>query len=375
MIRFGNYSLPLTLMIYIGKQYFIGVIGVGVVLVAISGLFDMIELFRRASGKEGVTALLVVSMTVFKLPTLVQQLLPLIILFGGLLSFTKLAKARELVIARSVGISVWQILMSPFIISILIGITLLIAFNPISASLYEKFETMESKFIERKQTNIEISSTGLWLRDIMQDQLMVINAAGIKNGIDRNDQNHLLNVIVYKFDEKENFMYRLDAPEMILEEGKWRLPSVLYSAAGQAPSMKLDYTEPTMMLPNSIEKNFASSESLSFWELQDYIKRMKEAGFRTVSYQLQWYSLLASPFLLGAMSLIAAVFTLRSGRTQKLVWVLTGGLVAGFTLFLATHILNALGLSQSIPVAMAGWIPALVSLAFAISMLIHLEDG
>lgn len=361
---------PLLLMRYIGKHYFVHIAGIGIGLIVIAGLFDMVELFRRSTGKEGITPATVILMTALKLPVLIQQLLPFIILFSGLISFSKLTKAREFIIARSVGISVWQILLFPFIISLAVGVILISAFNPIAAKMYQQYETLDSKLLSLKKSTIEVSATGIWLRDQVQDQSFILNAAAVGN-----DQNHLKNTVFYIFDENGDFKHRLDASEARLIDNAWLLKQASLSQPGDAPQQLINVRVPSNLTAKTIEQNFTSDESMSFWDLPDYINQLTKAGFNTVIYQLKWHSLLSTPLLLGAMVLIAAIFTLRSSRTQKLSLILLGGLFTGFAFFLATHILNALGLSQKIPVILAGWLPAIIALAIAISMLIHLEDG
>ena len=51
------------------------------------------------------------------------------------------------------------------------------------------------------------------------------------------------------------------------------------------------------------------------------------------------------------------------------------GVGAGFLLYFLSNFVFALGLSAKIPVILAGWAPAGVSLMLGTAMLLHLEDG
>ena len=362
--------MPSRLMRYIGRHYFNHLAGTAGALIFIAGLFDMIELFRRSTGKEAVTAATVIQMTFYKLPVLVQELLPFIVLFGGLISFFKLTRAKELIVARSVGISIWQILAAPVMISFFCGIFLVVMLNPIAASFYQAFERMENRLLELKKSDIEISRTGLWLRDVQQNRASILNSEAIEGNI-----HHLKQVVFYRFDEEQQFLYRLTADEAILQEQSWYFPQVVLNAPGKPAQSIIDHREPTNLSLKTIEQNFASQEALSFWDLPDYINQLQNAGFNTAHYRLKWHSLLATPLLLGAMALIAAIFTIRAVRVQRLTIILLGGVTTGFGLFLFTKLLNALGLNQTIPVIVAGWFPACAALLVAVGLLLHLEDG
>ena len=73
--------------------------------------------------------------------------------------------------------------------------------------------------------------------------------------------------------------------------------------------------------------------------------------------------------------LVAATFSLRMQRRGGAVMLLVSGVAAGFLLYFVSDIVFALGLSAKIPVLLAAWTPAGVSMIFGASMLLHLEDG
>jgi lipopolysaccharide export system permease protein len=79
--------------------------------------------------------------------------------------------------------------------------------------------------------------------------------------------------------------------------------------------------------------------------------------------------------LLCAMVLVAATFSLRMQRGGGATLMIIGGVASGFLLYFISNIVFALGLSAKLPVLLAAWTPAGISLIFGVSMLLHLEDG
>jgi len=102
---------------------------------------------------------------------------------------------------------------------------------------------------------------------------------------------------------------------------------------------------------------------------------LEKAGFSAVRHRLYWHSLMAAPFLMSAMVLIAATFTLRQARRGGVSFIIGGGVLTGFILYFFSDVVFALGLSDSIPVMLAAWTPSGVTTLLGLAMLLHLEDG
>ncbi|HEX3411592.1 MAG TPA: LptF/LptG family permease, partial [Stellaceae bacterium] len=124
-----------------------------------------------------------------------------------------------------------------------------------------------------------------------------------------------------------------------------------------------------------IEESFASPDTMSFWDLPGFIELLEQSGFPAQRHRLHFNVLLARPFLLCAMVLVAATFSLRMQRRGGATLMIVGGVASGFLLYFVSDIVFALGLSTKIPVTLAAWTPTGVSLIFGTSMLLHLEDG
>src|SRR5260370_35257150 len=112
-----------------------------------------------------------------------------------------------------------------------------------------------------------------------------------------------------------------------------------------------------------------------FWDLPGYIAWLEQSGFPAQRHRLHFNVLLARPFLLCAMVLVAATFSLRMQRRGGATLMIVGGVVAGFLLYFLSDIIFALGLSAKVPVTLAAWPPPVGSLIFVASLLRLLEDA
>lgn len=365
-------NISRTLSVYMGRQFLFWLTCVFLTLLAIVAMFDIVELLRRASGKQEVSTDVLVQMSLLKLPHLVQDMLPFAVLLGGMLCFWKMAKANELVISRAAGVSAWQFLLAPLVITFMAGIMLITAFNPFAAAMRSQYETMESKYLGKNKTEFAVSETGVWLRQGRQDARAVVHARTV---VGSGDEARLEDVIVFQLEGDDKFVGRIDADTAILRQGYWELQNAFVSTPGGDTKQTEVYRLATELTMEGIQDSFASADTLSFWELPKFIGTMEEAGFNATAHRLYLHSLLATPALLCAMVLVAAIFSIKVSRRSSTGMMIIGGVVSGFVLFFFTNVVQALGLSMSIPAVFAAWMPAGVAMMLGITALLHLEDG
>ncbi|MDP7045144.1 MAG: LPS export ABC transporter permease LptG [Alphaproteobacteria bacterium] len=362
--------LSMTLSAYIGRQFFFWCGGIFLSLTSIIFMLDLVELMRRASSKQQATLDIIAQMALLKIPLMAQEIIPFVVLFGGMLVFSRLTRAHELVVARAAGVSVWQFLLPALVIAFLIGCFSVMVFNPFASITTSRFEHLESRYLRGKSSLLAVSSTGLWLRQSDKNGQSIIHAQRVLS-----EGFQLQDVIIFLLEDEDKFAGRIDASTATLDNGNWQLANAWITAPNTPPRFKTDYRVKTELTFEKIQESFASPETMSFWNLPDFIKVMENAGFSALRHRLHWYTLLALPFLLCAMVLIAATFSLRLVRHGGTALIVAGGIFVGFFFYLFSDLVYALGLSSSLPVMLAAWSPVGISVLLGLAMLMHLEDG
>lgn len=367
-------KLTATLGRYVSLLYFRNTALLLLALLGVVYLFDTVELIRRASKFQDFPLSLVFQMSLLKLPEVGQILFPFAVLFGAMFTFWQLNRRHELVVVRSAGFSVWQMLGPVIIVAGIIGVFLVTVINPIGALLLGKYEQLERSYLSYENSQIVVIKGGLWLRQDFADErdqgYVVLNAERVKQ-----PEWSLESLKVFYFDDADLFLQRIDASEAVLEAEEWVFKdAVVHDADGQK-SFHERYALPTHLTLRDVQDSFSSPSSMSFWQLPGYIKTLEETGFNTSSLRVHYQSLLAQPFLFIAMVLLAATVSMRPPRMHGGAMLLTAGVFIGFVVFFLSSFLQALGASQQIPVALSAWAPALICLMLGISMIIALEDG
>jgi len=367
-------KLPWTLFHYIARHFLLGILLALFGLVAISMLIDIVELIRRASGRQEVPFSVILELSLLRIPYLAEKLTPYAVLIGSMLALTRLTRTHELVVARSAGVSVWQFLTPAIAVVMGLGIFIATAFNPIAAVLLLRYEHIEGKYMTGTPSLLSISSSGLWLRQIERDMGDVGEHIIYTMRVSQNTM-QFANVIVFTFDTQHKFTERLDAERAVLEDGNLHLFDVTRSIPGHPPQELVDVQLPTTLTLTHIQDSFASPETMSFWHLPSFITMLENAGFSALRHRLYWHSLLAAPFLLAGTVFVAAVFSLRLPRRGKIGLLVVAGITTGFLMHFFTDIIFALGSAGTVPVMLAAWTPAIVVTMIGAVLLLHLEDG
>jgi lipopolysaccharide export system permease protein len=362
-----------TLTWYFGKHVLIAILGILALLIGLILIGDTIELLRRAGGRPDATVGIVFQMATSRIPFMTEKVLPFAVLFGSMFSFWKLTGNQELVVTRAAGVSAWQFLLPPIMCAILLGSIQVMALNPLSSILLQRYETLEARYLQGNSSVMNLSSNGLWLRQGTQDGQAVIYAREVRG--QATDRVDLRNVTVFRFQNADDFTTRIDAQRAVLEPGTWRFYDAWTFHPGQASEFSSELMLPTNLTARKIQDSFASPETMSFWDLKPFINLLERAGFNATRHRIHFHSLLSRPLLLCAMVLIAAAFCLKFSRRRRASLVIGGGVATGFILYFCTDVISALGVSGGIPPVLSAWAPAGISLLLGVSTLLHLEDG
>jgi lipopolysaccharide export system permease protein len=361
------------LSFYIGRHFFLAFLATLAVISGLILVFDIIELARRAAGRQGVGFGLLLQMALMKLPMMMQSLLPFAVMVGGMIVFWRLTRSRELVVTRAAGVSVWQFLTPVMALVIVVGVLNVVAFNPLASSLFARYEEMQDKMLLRQSNPLSFAQgSGLWLRETSRNTQAIIHSSHARQD---GFKLYLRGVNIFIL-EDSRFTRRYDAVTARIADGEIELEKVTIMVPGRPTEERDRLRLGTTLTISKIQDNFASPETMSFWELPGFISFFESSGFSAHKHRMHFQSLLASPLLLVSMVLVAAVFALRPNlRAGGVALRIAGGVSAGFLFYFFSKVVFALGLSTTLPPGLAAWSPSVVTLLVGMSTLFHLEDG
>jgi lipopolysaccharide export system permease protein len=297
-------------------------------------------------------------------------MLPFAILLGGVATFVRLSRSRELVATRAAGVSAWDFLLPPLTVAVLIGVFTVTVFTPVSAKMFAEFAGLEARYVKGEESQLSVSGNGLWLRQGDAQQQSVIHALRVAD-----QGEHLEDVLVLLYGAGDRFTGRIDAKSAQLKNHFWVLKDAFVSDTKGVPVHHDQYSLATTLTPEQIVESSTAPDALSFWDLPGYIRAAQAAGFSASRYQLYLYTLYALPALFAAMVFMAASFSLRPGRETGVAKVILFSATCGFAVFFFQDLTSVLGRSGAVPILLAATAPALASILIGMTLVFSQEDG
>jgi lipopolysaccharide export system permease protein len=356
-----------TLSRYFGLRFLNAVFAVFISAMSLVAMIDFMEMLRRTGDMKDVSSLLVAKITAFRLLFVTERIIPFAVLIGAMACYLNLSRRLELVVARSAGISAWQFIAPALLISLLIGTLATTVYNPLSAILRERSVRLEDALFNGGGQG---AGGHFWVRQRSDEGKAIISAkASRSQGIE------LGGVSIFRYDEADHFRDRIEAKSATLESGFWRLDGVRIHATGIPPAELDTYRLKTTLTPEQVRENFATPETVPFWELSSYIQLAENAGLAASAYRLQYYQLLVQPFYFASMVLLAAAVSLRFFRFGGVQKMVLGGIAGGFFLFVLAKITGDLSKAGLMPPLLAAALPALFGGVTGLVALLYQEDG
>jgi lipopolysaccharide export system permease protein len=359
-----------TLGRYFAGRFVISALGVFASIFVLLVLVDYIEMVRKTSGLVSASAVTVAETSLFRVPQLLEKMMPFCILIGAMTCYLALSRRLELVVARAAGVSAWQFISPALASAIVLGILATTAYNPMSANLSELSKRMEAELFGSAPGGGIQDATGFWINQVNSDGQVIINAArSERQGV------RLTGLTLFRFDTKAQFKERIEAREATLEEGRWLFKSVRRYSLDGPPVDQGSFTLATSLTPAQVRNSFSTPETVSFWQLPSYIRSSESSGFATAGYRLQYHKLIAQPFLLAAMVMLAAAVSLRFFRFGGVQKMVLSGVGAGFLLYVLSKVTEDLSKAELMHPIAAAWLPVFVGGLTGFLALLYQEDG
>lgn len=361
-----------TLFFYFSRVFWLWLgVACGVLSAAVL-LFGSLELIRRFIGKTTLSLSLLGEMVFLQVPGYLEILLPFLVLLATLITFWKLNHSLEMTIARSAGLSLFQIL-GGFALNIAcLALLNLLIFDPIAAATTRRYELLQATHIRGQSSQLAISETGLWLREVLPTRQTIMRSQSVQL-----KRRTFSDVTFFNFTPEGDYESRVDAAHAVLGKKTWELSEVTQWDRDNQPK-KLDVLAfPTKLTLKKIQESSSPPQSFSFWQLPYFIKMLEKSGISSLLYRIYWHSLIAKIGAMLAMCLIGAVFMIRppAHRNSKTVLLLGGSVLVGFLFHFSNDISYALGLGGKMPLLLSVWSPSLIAILLSSSILLHFEDG
>jgi lipopolysaccharide export system permease protein len=360
----------ITLARYFAVRFFVAAAAVFAGIFVLVGLVDYIDLIRKAANVTTAPASQLALISLYRVPQIMERLLPFSVLTGAMACYFGLSRRMELVVARGAGLSVWQIITPAILVALAVGVFGTVVYNPVSASLREASKRIEAQVFGQTESVLEGYDSGYWVRQRGTEGESILNARQ-----SREQGLKLASITAFTYNAAGEFKERIEAQEAELTPGAWRLSQARVYAPNALPLSFESYMLPTKLTREQVAESFAAPDTVGFWHLPTYIRFAEDSGLAAAGYKLQYQLLIARPFLLAAMILLAASVSLRAFRFGGVPQRILIGVAAGFALYVLSKLTEDLSKADLLHPLLAAWLPIAAGGLSGLLVLLHEEDG
>ena len=376
IIQNKKQGVSMTLAIYFGKRYLISFIRVFLSIVLLVLLFDFLTNLNRLNGIEAqIWNALILSL--LRTTTYLSLAMPLIIMLSALAFSVSLSRTNEFIVLRASGVSALKGLFSVILSAFFLGLISIFILDPLAGKMIGYYDIKLDKLRSKEQSQVLINDNGYWMRQATLSGHQIIKAVSVSN----NGQ-ILHQVTVFNYDKNGLVTERFFSENAVLENNELLLRNTIKWSDNKIKTNPIIANEKikklkikTEITPAQLLDGYASPETISPWNMNKQIKKVKSSGFSVLKYQSKKMEQYARPFLFIVMVILGTVFTLQNSRSRNIGISVVLAVASGFFLHFFQNFCTTLGRSGEIPLIVATWSPIISIGLIAMTLFLHYEDG
>ncbi|MFH0926507.1 MAG: LPS export ABC transporter permease LptG [bacterium] len=335
---------------YITKEFFKILL---IILLAFVCIYLIVDLFDHVDNlvNNHLPISVLVKYLIFKIPLIFFQVSPVAMLLSTLLLLGNFIKYNEIVSLKASGVSVYRLTI-PFIV---LGLVICIGnfvLNEIVIPPSAMIMDYNEKLLRGRAVQQPLTQNKIWY--VSKD-----NTIYNIQLIDR-QRSVMEGVTILKLDNKFRLIERIDAKSAVWdEEKKWELKDgFLRKFFDRAKMGAESFNSKSLTLDESIndfQQVEKEPEAMSFKELSQYIKRLKNCGYGYDQYLVDLHIKISIPFASLIMIIIGIPFGLKFKKGSIAVSLVMCILIA-FSYWIILAITIPLGRANRINPFLAAWL-------------------
>ena len=314
-------------------------------LIYILNLLTELEFFKQTNVK----AFFPLYLSLINTPILVFEMFPFIFLISTQFFFNTLFTDNEMNIFKYSGLKNTKIFSILAITTFFIGILIISIFYNLSSNLKNLYLGLKSNYTEDKKYLAVITNNGLWIKDIYNEKILMINASSI-------NKNELSNTYISEFDKNFEIIRNIKSSKIDITNKEWIVKDAeIYIQNNReiVKSLRLmtnfDY--------KLIQNLFSNMSSLSFMELIEMRTNYKKLNYSLTEIDLQLFKLISFPFYFILMFIFSAIIMMNTKAFKNKSIKIIIGLFLSVIIYYINNFFYILGTSEKISVVSSIIIP------------------
>ncbi|MBA1340223.1 MAG: Lipopolysaccharide export LptBFGC system, permease protein LptF [Pelagibacterales bacterium] len=321
----------------------------------ILGFFEEIEFFKNID--VGID--MPIFLTILNIPNLIIDLLPFIIFISTMWFIISIRANSDLLSLKIFGYSNLKIMLMLSFVAFVFGYLILFIVNPLSAAMIKKYEMVKAEYSRDVDHLVSINRNGVWIKEIYDNEIRVINAAELKGDF-------LKEVSIYKLDMDHNFIERIDADEANITNLPWIINNAQIVNINQLNDVieVESFVFQTVYDKNKLNSLFRNLNTISFWSLITNYDAIKKIGYKKELLKERIHFFFSLPIFLLVMVFLACIFTIGSTNKKHNFYYVFVSLLTCAVIFYFKDLSVALGQTNRLSLPLSVWMPIIAVTLF-----------
>jgi len=339
---------------YIINEYIKSLFVVIAVMLSIILLINLLDEFNFFKSKKDLKFIFFLIFTVLKIPNVLINLFPFIVLFAGIVFYLKIYNHNEVISLRVMGYSNIQIILIPALTSFVIGYIIVFLIVPFSSSMLRYYEDLRSEYNETKNL-VFVNETGIWILDKNEKEKNIIRIEKINK-----DFSVVSQITIYNYDASNNFIRRIDATEGIINDKNWLLNKVniiSINKKNNKDNYLNNYNYTSNVNISELKNVYKNTETTSLLDINKEMLILEDKGYSTIDLRIRYQKLISFPIYLLAMSILSGLMIINLGKTSNYLKYGSYGVIISIIIYFLNDLSITIAKSGIISVDFSVWIP------------------
>jgi lipopolysaccharide export system permease protein len=339
---------------YIINEYIKSLFVVIAVMLSIILLINLLDEFNFFKSKKDLKFIFFIIFTILKIPNLLINLFPFIVLFGGIVFYLKIYNHNEVISLRVMGYSNIQIILIPALTSFVIGYIIVFLIVPFSSSMLRYYESLRSEYNETKNL-VFVNETGIWILDKNEKEKNIIRIEKISKDFSVVNQ-----ITIYNYDSSNNFIKRIDATEGFIKDKNWQLNKVYIISTNKKNNNENylnNYNYTSNVNISELKNVYKNTDTTSLLDINKEMAILEDKGYSTIDLRIRYQKLISFPIYLLAMSILSGLMIINLGKTSNYLKYGSYGVIISVIIYFLNDLSITIAKSGIISVDFSVWIP------------------
>jgi lipopolysaccharide export system permease protein len=317
-------------------------------------LINLLDEFNFFKSKKDLKFIFFIIFTILKIPNVLINLFPFIVLFGGIVFYLKIYNHNEVISLRVMGYSNIQIILIPALTSFVIGYIIVFLIVPFSSSMLRYYEDLRSEYNETKNL-VFVNETGIWILDKNEKEKNIIRIEKISKDFSVASQ-----ITIYNYDSSNNFIKRIDATEGIIKDKNWQLNKVHIISSNKKNNKENflnNYNYTSNININELKNVYKNTDTTSLLDINKEMSILEDKGYSTIDLRIRYQKLISFPIYLLAMSILSGLMIINLGKTSNYLKYGSYGVIISIIIYFLNDLSITIAKSGIISVDFSVWIP------------------